>query len=113
MIKQTYEIRRNIDGEMLYIDAKELVDLCLDNGILQGEKGAWIAIYHQASKTNPKEYPKGWYKDDYEETIHEVMKDDNAINLFLNTLSENNILFVPSLSDDVFNFFDNNLIRRK
>lgn len=105
MIKQTYEIRRNGDGEMLYIDAKDLVDLYLDNGILQGEKGVWIAIYHQASKTNPKEYPEGWYQDDYEETIHELMKDDDAINLFLNVLAENDILFVPSLSDDVFNSF--------
>ena len=106
MIKQTYEIRRNSDGEVLYIDAKELVDLCLDNGILQGEKGVWIAIYHQASKTNPKEYPEGWYQDDYEETIHELMKDDDAINLFLTTLAEKDILFIPSLFDDVFNFFD-------
>lgn len=106
MIKQTYEIRRNSDNEMLYIDAKELVDLCLGTGILQGEKGVWIAIYHQASKTNPNEYPEGWYKDDYEETIHELMKDDDAINLFLNALAEKDILFIPSLSDDVFNFFD-------
>lgn len=106
MIEQKYEIRRNSDNEMLYIDAKDLVDLCLDNGILQGEKGKWIAIYHQASKTNPKEYPEGWYQDDYEETIHELMKDDAAINLFLNALAETDVLFVPSLSDDVFNFFD-------
>ena len=105
MIKQKYRIRRNSDNEMLYIDAKELVDLCLDNEILQGKKGKWIAIYHQASKTNPKEYPEGWYQDDYEETIHELMKDDDAINLFLSVLAENDILFVPSLSDEAFNFF--------
>ena len=105
MIEQKYEIRRNSDNEMLYIDAKDLVDLCLDNAILQGKKGKWIAIYHQASKTNPNEYPEGWYKDDYEETIHELMKDDDAINLFLNALAEKDILFIPSLSDDVFNSF--------
>ena len=105
MIKQKYKIRRNNDNEMLYIDAKDLVDLCLDNGILQGKKGKWIAIYHQASKTNPKEYPEGWYQDDYEETIHELMKDDDAINLFLSVLAEKDILFVPSFSDEVLKFF--------
>ena len=70
MTTQTYNIRRNHEKHMIYFDAKELVDLCLQHDILQGEAGKWIAIYHEASKTHPKEYPKGWYKDDYEITGH-------------------------------------------
>lgn len=97
MIEQTYEIRRNADNNMLYFDAKELVDLCLEHNVLTGKKNKWIAIYHQASKTNPKEYPEGWYKDDYEETIHSVMCDDNAVNILLQALSDKDVLFEPSL----------------
>lgn len=97
MIEQKYEIRRNADNNMLYFDAKELVDLCLEHNVLTGEKNKWIAIYHQTSQTNPKEYPEGWYKDDYEETIHSVMCDDNAVNILLKALSEKDVLFKPSL----------------
>lgn len=97
MIEQTYEIRRNADNNMLYFDAKELVDLCLEHNVLTGKKNKWIAIYHQASKTNPKEYLEGWYKDDYEETIHSVMCDDNAVNILLQALSDKDVLFEPSL----------------
>lgn len=103
MITQTYTIRRNYENHMLYFDAKELVDVCLQHHILQGETEKWIAVYHKASKTHPEEYPKGWYKDDYEITVQAVMRNDNAINLLLQALSEKDILFVPSLNTNLVN----------
>ena len=36
-------------------------------------------------------------KDDFEETIHSVMGDDNAVNILLKALSEKDVLFKPSL----------------
>lgn len=104
MITQTYTIRRNYKNHMIYFDAKELVDLCLQHNILQGEAGQWVAVYHEASQTQPEKYPKGWYKDDYELTIQSIMRDDDAINLLLQALSKKDILFVPSL--------DTNLIKK-
>ena len=109
MITQTYTIRRNYENHMIYFDAKELVDLCLQHHILQGEAEQWIAVYHEASKTQPKEYSEGWYKDDYELTVQAVMRDDNAINLFLQALSEKDILFVPSLDT---NLIDKDLLSK-
>ena len=109
MITQTYTIRRNYENHMLYFDAKELVDLCLQHHILQGETEKWIAVYHEASKTQPEEYPEGWYKDDYELTVQTLMRDDDAINLLLQTLSEKDILFVPSLDT---NLIDKDLLSK-
>lgn len=103
MITQTYTIRRNYENNMLYFDAKELVDLCLQHHILQGETEKWIAVYHEASKTHPEKYPEGWYKDDYEMTVQSLMRDDNAITLLLQALSEKDILFVPSLDTNLIN----------
>lgn len=101
MITQTYTIRRNYENHMIYFDAKELVDICLQHHILQGETGKWIAVYHEASQIQPEEYPKGWYKDDYELTIQSIMRDDDAITLLLQALSEKDILFVPSLDTNL------------
>ena len=109
MITQTYTIRRNYENHMLYFDTKELVDLCLQHHILQGETKKWIAVYHEASKTQPEEYPEGWYKDDYEMTVQTLMCDDDAINLLLQALSEKDILFVPSLDT---NLIDKDLLSK-
>lgn len=95
--KQTYQIRRNADGNMLYFDAKELIDLCLDNEVVYGKKGEYVQVFHEASEVNPDKYPAGMYNDDYEETIHTIMSDDTAIHTLLSALSEKNIVFKPSL----------------
>lgn len=94
---QTYQIRRNCYGEMLYFDAMELINLCLDHNILQGEKHKWIAMYHEKSETQPDIYPAGFYKDDYEMVIHSLMQNDSAIHLLLHELSKKSIVFQPSL----------------
>lgn len=100
---QTYKIRRNSDGHMLYFDAKELVDLCLDNNILYGEKNKFVLVYHKASTNNPEKFPEGWYQDDYESTIHAIMQDDTAITLLLQKLTDKHIIFKPSLNANILN----------
>lgn len=107
---QTYEIRRNCDGNMLYFDAKELVDLCLDNHILYGVKNKWVAMYHEASETQPELYPEGYYNDDYEDVIQTLMRDDTAVKLLLDELSKENIIFTPSLD---INLLDQSLIKKE
>lgn len=101
IVEQTYEIRRNADGHMLYFDAKELIDLCLDNEVVYGKKGEYVQIFHEASKTEPDKYPAGMYNDDYEETIQSVMRDDTAIHTLLSALSYKRIVFKPSLDTNL------------
>lgn len=94
---QSYQIRRNSDGNMLYFDAKELTDLCIENGILNGEKSKWVDIYHAESKSQPEQYPAGFYRHDYEHVIQTMMRDDNVIRLLLEELEKKHIPFTPSL----------------
>lgn len=101
IVKQTYQIRRNADGNMLYFDAKELIDLCLDNEVVYGKKGDYVQVFHEASETNPDKYPAGMYNDDYEETIHAIMRDDTAIHTLLSALSFKHIVFKPSLDTNL------------
>lgn len=104
MVEQTYNIRRNEDGFIVAQDVRDIVDLALDNLILQGEKNNYIFVYCKASETNPEQYPEGWYKDDYEMVIQEIMRSDEGFNCILNALSENDILFVPTLTKSGLDF---------
>lgn len=104
MLEQTYKIRHNEDGTIVSQDVRDIVDLALDNLILQGEKNNYIFVYHQESLIDPEQYPEGWYKDDYETVIQELMHSDEGFNEFLNVLSENDILFVPTLTTAVLDF---------
>lgn len=103
MIEQTYKIRHNEDGSIVSQDVRDIIDLSLKHGILQGVKNDYVIVYHEASETNPEQYPAGWYKDDYEIVVQELMRSDEGFNCILDVLSENNILFVPSLSTEVLN----------
>lgn len=103
MIEQTYKIRHNDDGSIVSQDVRDIIDLSLKHGILQGVKNDYVIVYHEASETNPKQYPAGWYKDDYEIVVQELMRSDEGFNEFLNVLSENDILFVPTLTTEVLN----------
>lgn len=104
MLEQTYKIRHNEDGTIVSQDVRDIVDLALENLILQGAKNDYIFVYREASETNPEQYPEGWYKDDYEMVIQEIMRSDEGFNCILNALSENDILFVPSLTTSVLEF---------
>lgn len=104
MLEQTYKIRHNEDGTIVSQDVRDIVDLALENLILQGTKNDYIFVYREASETNPEQYPEGWYKDDYEMVIQELMHSDEGFNEFLNVLSENDILFVPTLTTTNLNY---------
>ncbi len=104
MLEQTYKIRHNEDGTIVSQDVRDIVDLALENLILQGTKNDYIFVYREASETNPEQYPEGWYKDDYEMVIQEIMHSDEGFNCILNALSENDILFVPTLTTSVLDF---------
>lgn len=102
MIEQTYKIRRNDDGNMIYADARDLVDTCLDNGLLTGEKDKWVALYRMASEKDPEKYPERFYKENYDDAVHEVMKSDEGIETMLNALAEKDIKFEPKLKHGFF-----------
>ena len=103
MIEQTYKIRQNDDGLIVAQDVRDIVDLALEHNIIQGVKNDYIFVYRKASETDPEQYPEGWYKDDYEMVIQELMHSDEGFNEFLNALSEKDILFVPTLTTAVLN----------
>lgn len=73
---------------------KELID----------KQMAEINVFPVKTATNNEQYPEGWYKDDYEMVIQEIMHSDEGFNCILNALSENDILFVPSLTTSVLDF---------
>lgn len=94
MENERYKIRRNCEGNMLYFDAKELVDLCLDLHILQGQKGNFIFVYRNAGIENPE----GWYMEPYEDVIQDLMRDDEGIETCLEAVEEAGKTFRPSLN---------------
>lgn len=104
MVEQIYKIRHLEDGTIVHQDVRDVIDLALKHNIIQGIKNDYIIIYHEASETDPEQYPEGWYKDDYETVIQELMHSDEGFNCILNALSENDILFVPSLTTSVLDF---------
>lgn len=63
---------------MWYIDAKRLVDLCVEHGILQSypKEGA-VAVYCQAGNP-PEEYPEGWYLIPLENAYHDIMDSEEG-----------------------------------
>lgn len=97
MGEKKHEIRRNCEGEMLYIDARELVDQCIDMGILRGKKGSYVFTYRNASETEPEKFPEGWYFNEYEDVIHELMGDDEGIRCLMYAATEAGQPFRPSL----------------
>ncbi len=104
MVEQIYKIRRNEDGFIVAQDVRDIIDLALKHNIIQGVKNDYIFVYHQESLIDPEQCPEGWYKDDYEMVIQEIMRSDEGFNCILNALSENNILFVPTLTTSALDF---------
>ena len=98
-----YKIRKNEEGNILFFDVKEVIDLCLENNLLTGEKDNWIAIYRLAGAINPE----GWYKEDYHDVIQELMRDEDGFLFLLKELENKGIDFIPSLSNELLRTFDN------
>lgn len=77
--------------QMYYINAKKLVDMAIEHGILQTKDGC-ILIYRNAG-TDPVKYPEGWYLEDFELVYQEVTKNKNAQRLLIAALSRNGVVF--------------------
>lgn len=54
---------------MYYILAKEIVQKCIEHGILQKVNGC-IPIYEKASDSDPERYPEGWVLYPEEDVIY-------------------------------------------
>lgn len=68
-------MQRNKDGNFRYIDCKKLVDECIHRRLLFGEIGSYIMVYRNGTCS----CPPGFHKDDYEQVIQELMRDEEGI----------------------------------
>ena len=73
---------------MKYIDAKKLVNMCVEEEILYTKEGR-VAVY-----MNPKDDLKeGWYLIDKEDMIRIVMEDKEGQEKLIDALEKKNIKF--------------------
>ena len=99
------EIRRNSEGNMLYIDGRELVEAGIEHGILQHEEKdgtTYIAVYMGEGEQGPE----GWYMVEKEEIIQMLIRDDEGINCLVEALRDKGIEFKPSFDVEMFNFLN-------
>lgn len=76
---------------MIYINALELINACIENEILV-EKDGGVFVYRNAS-ANSKE---GWYLDDKDILAKEIMADTEAQNALISALKEKGVEFIPT-----------------
>lgn len=74
---------------MFYIDALNLINLAIENSILV-EKDGGIFVYREKSANNEE----GWYLDDKDIIIREVMQSKEAQDILISTLKEKDVEFV-------------------
>lgn len=79
---------------MFYINAKKLIELCLENNIFNLHEGR-ILLYRGATN-NSKE---GWYATDIEDVIHIVKEDVNGQQHLIDALKNKGVNFIPSVSE--------------
>lgn len=73
---------------MRYIDAKKLVNMCVEEEILYTKEGR-VAVY-----MNPKgDLKEGWYLIDKEDMIRIVMEDKEGQEKLIDALEKKNIKF--------------------
>lgn len=94
-----YKIRKNTEGEIFAQDCRDIINLCIKNNILEGEENRWVALWYESEDL----YPSGFYKFDFHDAVHDLMKDDEGFLSLLDVLKENNIQFIPSISDSDYN----------
>lgn len=87
---------------MWYIDAKRLVDLCIEHGILQSypKEGA-VAVYCQAGNP-PEEYPEGWYLISLEDAYYDIMSSEEGQQSLIAALEDIGVNFTlaqPGIED--------------
>ncbi|MDF2880247.1 MAG: hypothetical protein K0R54_804 [Clostridiaceae bacterium] len=84
---------------MIYINAIELINLCIEHDILKEENGE-VPVYRQGT---PKS-KEGWYLTDKDTLAKELMNDEDGQNMLISVLKEKNVEFKPSHFD--FELFD-------
>lgn len=76
---------------MIYMNARRLVTLAVENGILVMQDGG-ILIYRNAG-ADPQKYPKGWYLEDPECVYQEIMHDEEGQKCLKQALAAKGIPF--------------------
>lgn len=102
MTMERYKIRRNEEGKMFFVDARDIIDLCITNKVMHGKIGDYVFIYHGAGPTSPE----GFYKDDYCSTIkafQNATQDD--VDVLINALEEKGVMYKPT-TNEYGNYFD-------
>lgn len=76
---------------MIYINALELINLCLREEILH-EKDGMVCVYRSASATSPE----GWCLEDKDILAKELMGDKEGQNALISALDKKGIKFMPT-----------------
>lgn len=87
-------IRRNKDGNMLYVDARELLETAVTHGLVSQvtiDGIVCVVVYISGG-----EMPDGMYPVPKEETIQSLMRDDEGIKAIYDALKEKGVEFKPS-----------------
>lgn len=73
---------------MKYIDAKRLVELCLEQNLFNIYEDK-ILLYRESKG----EFKEGWYATEKEDVIHEVKNDEKGQKFLINALKDRSISF--------------------
>lgn len=78
-------------GDIIYIEAKKLVDLAVQHHVLSTHDNG-ILVYRYAG-SDPEQFPESWYLEDPEDIYHEIMGDTEGRNALIAALKEKGIDF--------------------
>lgn len=78
-------------GDIIYIEAKKLVDLAVQHHVLSTHDNG-ILVYRYAG-SDPEQFPESWYLEDPEDIYHEIMGDTEGQNALIAALKEKGIDF--------------------
>lgn len=76
---------------MFYIDARRLVTLAVEHGVLLTQDDG-IFIYREAG-SNPQLYPEGWYLEDPETVYRAIMHDEEGQSVLKKALEQKGVIF--------------------
>lgn len=96
-------------GDIIYIEAKKLVDLAVQHHVLHMQDGG-IPVYRYAG-SDPEQFPEGWYLEDPEEVYHEIMENAEGQNALIAALKEKGIDFAEEQQKihQMMGFLDNKI----
>lgn len=113
------KIRYNQDGQVVYFDARELIDKCVEagllhmfvlrevtslrNGVAKESEDVYARYIAMVMKSDDGD-GENWELVEYEQAIHMLQTDGPGYIFLVNVLKEEGIAFTPSVSDSVLNF---------